>query len=108
MHRCRPQLRWMGEGRDEIKGRESITGRDRAFLQAEKSAQFFSERKQTVTGIHYTGDQVEIDIDYQGTLAMDLPTGPKAGETIALKGRSVFTFQDNKIIHLMDISRSSW
>jgi hypothetical protein len=72
--------------------------------QAEQAKQYFKERKQTITDIRIIDDTVEIDIDYAGILAVDLPNGLKAEERIDLKGKSIFRFKDNKIIELQDIS----
>lgn len=72
--------------------------------QAEQAKQYFKEREQKNTGIRFINEQVEIDIDYTGIIAIDIPNGLKAGDKIELKGESVFTFKDNKIIKLKDIS----
>ena len=37
-------------------------------------------------------------------LAVDLPQGPKAGESLNLKGKSEFRFKDGLIIELTDYS----
>jgi len=47
---------------------------------------------------------VTIEIDYEGVLRADFPNGPKAGETIKLKGKSVFKFRDGLIYQLTDYS----
>lgn len=72
--------------------------------QAEQAKQYFKERKQKITAIRFKGDEVEIDIDYSGILAIDLPDGQKSGDKIELKGKSIFKFRYNKIIELKDIS----
>jgi hypothetical protein len=72
--------------------------------QAVQAKQFFEQRKQVITEIKFTGDVVETWIDYEGKLATDLPNGWKAGEVLALKGKSIFTFADSKIIGIEDIS----
>jgi hypothetical protein len=72
--------------------------------QAEQARQFFKEREQTITDFISGEDQVEIHIDYKGVLAIDFPNGLKAGDTLELKGKSIFRFKDNKIIGLTDIS----
>lgn len=55
---------------------------------AELSKSAFSARRQTATNISRAGDVVTVDIDYEGTLAVDLPGGPKAGETAPRAARS--------------------
>ncbi len=72
--------------------------------QAEQTKQYFTKREQRITNIDFNNDQVEIDIDYKGILAIDLPNGLKAGDKIELKGKSIFKFKDDKIIELKDIS----
>ena len=72
--------------------------------QAEQAKQLFKERKQKITDIRFNNEQVEVDIDYSGTLAVDFPNGLKAGDRIELKGKSIFKFKDSKIIELKDIS----
>jgi len=72
--------------------------------QAEQAKQYFKEREQKIIDIIFSKDQVEIDIDYKGILAIDFPNGLKAGDKIELKGKSIFKFKDNKIIEFKDIS----
>ncbi|GKS15027.1 hypothetical protein YDYSY3_60270 [Paenibacillus chitinolyticus] len=82
----------------ETKGKE-------AFRElAGQSQKLFSQRCQTITDYTVKGDRVEVEIDYEGTLAADLPHGPKAGEKIALKGKSVFTIEDGKLLVIEDYS----
>jgi hypothetical protein len=72
--------------------------------QAEQAKQFFKERTQTITDIKFSADQVEVQINYRGILAVDFPNGLKIGDVIELKGNSIFRFKDDKIIELKDIS----
>lgn len=72
--------------------------------QAEQAKKIFKEREQKITGIRFSKDQVEIDIDFKGIVAVDFPNGIKTGDVFELKGRSVFRFRDNKIIEIKDIS----
>jgi len=46
----------------------------------------------------------EIEIEYFGILAIDFPNGMKKGGEIKLNGKSIFEFNDEKIIRLTDIS----
>jgi ketosteroid isomerase-like protein len=82
----------------------TISGLNDLKLQAEKSRQFFKERRQTIKSFNFKGNQVEIEIDYMAVSASDIPGGLKAGGKMEVKGKSVFTFKDNKIIELKDIS----
>ncbi len=79
-------------------------GIDELRNQAKKAIQLFRKREQKVLDMKFDDDRAEIHIDYKGILAVDLPDGLKAGDKIELKGKSVFTFRDNKIIELKDLS----
>ena len=72
--------------------------------QAEDSRRSFVRRKRVITGMRFGDDEVEIDINFAGTVAIDLPGGIKAGDEIELKGRSIFKFRGDKIVGLTDIS----
>jgi hypothetical protein len=72
--------------------------------QAKQAGEYFKEREQKITGMQHKNNLVEADIDYKATLAVDLPNGMKAGDTIEMKGKSVFRFRGDKIIELKDIS----
>ena len=58
---------------------------------AEKSKRCF-HRRQTITAYRHEEASVTVEIDYEGVLKMDIPNGSKAGETLRLKGKSVFRF----------------
>lgn len=84
---------------------DSLEGRDAFWEQANSAKDFFSQRKQTITGIHYFENYIEVDIDYVATLAMDLSEEHKQGDQIKLQGRSIFEFNDDgKISVIRDIS----
>lgn len=82
----------------------SLQGIEQFREQAEKAKEIFSRREQKPLQIYPDGDSIEVDIDYTGTLGIDLPNGLKKGDTIALKGKSIFHFEDDRIIKLTDIS----
>jgi len=71
---------------------------------AEKAKALFSTRSQTITAYKFKQESVTLDIDYQGVLCVDLPDGPKAGQTLKLKGKSIFRFRDGLIYELIDQS----
>ena len=70
--------------------------------QAETAKQYFNQRKQVIESWDFKESCVSIRIDYTGTLAMDLPNGLKKGDTLKLKGESVFEFANSKIIRITD------
>lgn len=72
--------------------------------QAEQAKQYFSHRRQTITDWEFSGDTVTIEIEYEGQLAIDLPNGFRAGETLRLTGQSVFVFEGDQIVALTDKS----
>ncbi|MCJ0741076.1 nuclear transport factor 2 family protein [Pedobacter montanisoli] len=83
----------------------SLEGIEEFKQQAEQACTYFSERQQIITSYHHQDKQTEIEIDYQATLAIDLPNGMKKGDQLRLKGKSIFEFSANdKIIKLTDIS----
>lgn len=72
--------------------------------QAEEAKNYFEKRQQKITSINHTAQKTEIEIDYFSVLGIDLPNGLKKGQNLELKGKSIFTFQEDKIIELTDIS----
>ncbi len=72
--------------------------------QAEQAKNLFSQREQKITEIRFEDDSAQVEIDYYGVFAVDLPNGLKAGDKIELKGKSIFRFKDEKIYEITDIS----
>ena len=79
-------------------------GKDEFRELAEQSAFLFSSRKQTPTNFQLNDEVATVDIDFTGTLATDIPDGPKAGEELHVRGRSEFEFRNDKIYRLTDDS----
>lgn len=71
---------------------------------AEKSAQIFSSRCQTIIDWNAIDDKIEVSINYKGILAVDLPNGLKTGDKIEMKGKSVFKIAAGKISLIEDHS----
>lgn len=71
---------------------------------AERSKSLFSHRCQTIVGYSFEDGKLQIEIDYEGILAKDLPNGMKAGEKIHMKGKSVFAFKNGRIAVIEDYS----
>lgn len=82
----------------------NINGIEEFRKQAEIAKMYFSKREQTITSYKHIDNKTEIEIDYFGILAQDFPNGMKKGEEINLKGKSIFEFENNKIIKLTDVS----
>lgn len=72
--------------------------------QVEAATTYFTEREQRITAWDIQDQQVLVEIAYAGILAIELPNGLTAGDTLNLTGQSIFEFQDGKIIHIQDIS----
>lgn len=72
--------------------------------QAEAAKAYFKKRRQTITAWSFEEDKVTINIDYFGLLAIDLPNGMKAGDTLEMQGQSTFGFSGGKIIEIIDRS----
>ena len=79
-------------------------GKDALREQAREAAEVFSERKQVISNFQFHEQEVEVDVDFSATLAIDFSEELKTGDRIAMTGKSVFTFRDDKIVELKDIS----
>ncbi len=81
----------------------TASGIDEFRSLAEQSKSHFSSRRQTITDFAIRDAKAVVEIDYEAILAVDLPNGLKAGETLRLTGRSEFSFRDGKINQIIDI-----
>ena len=82
----------------------TTTGKEAFRQQAEQAMHYFSQRRQHVTQWEVSSHRVEVTIDYTAVAAIALPNGLKPGDFLHLQGKSVFRFQDGKIIFIEDIS----
>ncbi|MFD0621138.1 nuclear transport factor 2 family protein [Paenibacillus sp. GCM10027629] len=87
-----------GELNTETRGVEEFK------MLAEQSSQIFSSRRQSITSYSAADNQIEVQIDYEGILAVDLPNGLKAGDKLQLEGKSVFEMTDGKLSMIEDYS----
>lgn len=71
---------------------------------AQASAAMFSKREQTVLALEFDPDQVIATIVFSGTVASDIPDGPKAGATVSMEGSSTFHFDGERISRIVDRS----
>jgi len=81
-----------------------LTGKNALLKQAKESVTMFKEREMKIIEQKIEGNILESKIDFRGVLAIDFPEGPKAGETIEIRGKSIFKFKEDKIILIEDIS----
>lgn len=79
-------------------------GKEELRKLAEQSVKYFAERNQKIVNTAASEDKIIIDVDYEAVMAVDLPNGIKSGEKFNLKGRSEFTFLENKIKSITDLS----
>lgn len=70
---------------------------------AEQGKQIFSSRKQTIMEFYEKGEQVIMEISYAGVLAVDLPDGMHAGDTLQLEGLLEIVLRDEKIYRITEI-----
>lgn len=82
----------------------STSGKPALRQLAEQSKGLFSERRQEITSFDVEGDCASAGISYEGVLAVDLPNGLTAGDTLRLTGRSEFGFRDGAIDRITDHS----
>jgi hypothetical protein len=71
---------------------------------AESSRGLFSGRRQTITGYSEVDGTAHVQIFFEGTFALDLPNGVRAGQRIAMPGRSEFRERDGLLIYIADHS----
>ncbi len=76
-----------------------------AFSQlANKSKTLFSSRNQKIISLLELQNFIEVEIEFEGVFAVDLPNGVKAGHKITLLGKSRFQFRDGVIAYIGDYS----
>ena len=63
---------------------------------AKQSRQLFSTRHQSIESFESQGSIITVGIKFEAILAVDLPNGAKAGDSLNLEGKSVFEFKDGK------------
>ncbi|MBE1162456.1 nuclear transport factor 2 family protein [Dyella acidiphila] len=71
---------------------------------AQSSRGLFSARHQTITGYHEADGTAHVQIFFEGTFAIDLPNGVRAGQRMAMPGRSEFRERDGLLIYIADHS----
>jgi hypothetical protein len=81
-----------------------LQGKEAFAAQAKQAATFFSQRKQTVTEMMINSETAEVALDYFAILAVDLPNGLQAGQSLDMKGSSIFSFKNKLVIALEDRS----
>jgi len=80
------------------------TGKSEFESLARQSATLFRTRAQTIKSLKITGDKAIAEIHFNAVLAKALSNDTKAGDNVALQGRSEFVFKDGLIWSIVDES----
>jgi hypothetical protein len=85
-----------------------LTVRTQGLVDFERLARstqpLFSARRQIVTAYSEQGDTASAHILFDGTFAIDLPNGIRAGQSVSMTGRSEFRMHDGLLIRIADYS----
>lgn len=92
------------ENVSNTQGITATSGRTDFEAIARQSLPLFRSRRQTIRSLTLGERTAAVEIEYEAVLAIDLPTGPKAGETMQLRGVTMFAFSDGKIARISDYS----
>ncbi len=97
------------ENVSNTQGITATQGRDAFEALARQSLGLFRMRQQTIRSLTLGDRTAAVEIEYTAVLAVDLPNGRnaeslKTGETLTLRGVSVYGFTDDKIIRISDYS----
>jgi ketosteroid isomerase-like protein len=87
---------------DRTQGITATSGKAEFEALARQSLNVFNSRRQTIRSLTLGDRTAAVEIEYEATLAVDLPNGAKAGEILQLRGVSVFAFSDGKISRISD------
>ncbi|MCP2044094.1 nuclear transport factor 2 family protein [Pontibacter sp. HSC-36F09] len=82
----------------------SLQGIEAFRKQAEQASKLFKEREQVVLHYQEQENAAAVTIAYRAVLATDISKELKAGDTLTLKGKTIFGFQQDKIISIEDYS----
>lgn len=82
-----------------------LNGKNDLKIQLLQAKNMLKERELKITDQEFGDNWVENKVKFTGILAADVPKGPKEGEKMELKGRSIFHFKNRKIILIEDINQ---
>jgi hypothetical protein len=71
---------------------------------ARQSVALLTARRQTITEVLRDGARLAVMVDYQATVAIDLPNGWKQGQVLTLRGVSFFELRDDLICRVVDFA----
>ncbi|NMM47782.1 nuclear transport factor 2-like protein [Marinigracilibium pacificum] len=75
-------------------------------IQAIKALDLFKNRNQKIESITFNDESVIVDISYTAIVNYEIPYELNIGEKVSIKGKSIFTFKDDKIIDIRDVINS--
>ncbi|GAB3548546.1 nuclear transport factor 2 family protein [Spirosoma fluminis] len=85
-------------------GITATSGRTQFETLASQSLGVFQSRRQTIRSLTLGERTAAAEIEYEGVFAIDLPNGFKRGDTLSLRGVTIFAFSDGKISRISDYS----
>lgn len=90
-------------------GITATSGKADFEMLARQSLGLFRSRRQTIRSLTLGERTAAVEIEYEAVLAIDRPTDRtaeplKAGDTMRLRGVTVFAFSDGKIVRISDYS----
>lgn len=97
-----PEIKFRNISNGEINA--ETAGKQEFETFAGESIKLFREREQKIVSYSEENDAVNVEIQYNGVLAIDLSDKLKAGDSINLRGKSEYTFKDGLIYSIIDES----
>lgn len=90
-------------------GVTTTSGKTDFEMLARQSLTTFQSRRQTIRSLTMGERTAAVEIEYEAVLAVDFPTGRnvqplKTGDTMRLRGVTVFAFSNGKIARITDYS----
>lgn len=85
-------------------GTTVLSGKTQFEALARQSLGVFISREQRIRSLTMGDRTAAVEIEFNAILAVDLPSGLKAGEAMMLRGVSIFAFSDGKIARISDYS----
>ncbi len=97
------------ENVSSVNGITATSGKADFETLARQSLGTFRSREQRIRSLTLGERTAAVEIDHEAVLNIDLPTGPsaeplKAGQTMQIRGVTVFAFSDGKIARISDYS----
>lgn len=92
------------ENVSNTQGVTTLSGKASFEAFARQSLGLFISRQQRIRSLTLGERTAAVEIEFSAILAVDLPTGPKAGEALLLRGVTVFAFSEGKISRISDYS----